>query len=98
MVTKIDGKIPQFNVALPEKRTEALKSDVPAENTGAAPAVSVAPAYGFHLRVDQDTKEVTAVIVDATTRAVIREIPSKEMRIASNVIRNLLGPLIDKTV
>ncbi|TKB72169.1 MAG: flagellar protein FlaG [Nitrospira sp.] len=62
---------------------------------GAAPAADV-PDYGLGLRVDEDTHEVIAVIVDRNTGKVIREIPSEDMRTASKVIRNLIGPLVDK--
>jgi uncharacterized FlaG/YvyC family protein len=46
--------------------------------------------------VNDQTKEVVAVITDPVTNAVIREIPAEEMRTASNVIRNLIGPLVDR--
>jgi len=98
MVTKIDGDRSLFVAPLPEKPKDASKPESPPQNTEAAPAVSVEPAYGFQLRVDQETKEVTALIIDPETKAVVREIPAKEMKIASEVIRNLVGPLIDKTV
>jgi FlaG protein len=98
MVTKIDGAVSLFVAPLPGKLKEPPKPESPPQNTGAAPARSVEPAYGFQLRVDQETREVTAIIIDQETRAIIREIPAKEMNIASDVIRNLVGPLIDKTV
>lgn len=103
MVTKIDGDVSLPNAPLSHapqagRQTEVLKPETESETTQATPAVPAQPAYGFRLRVDQETKEVTVVIVDPTTRAVIREIPSEEMHIASDVIRNLLGPLIDKIV
>jgi FlaG protein len=98
MVTNIDGDLPLSPVSQPGKSKEAPRRESPPQNTEAAPAVSVEPAYGFQLRVDQETKEVTALIIDPETKAVIREIPAKEMKIASEVIRNLVGPLIDKTV
>lgn len=61
------------------------------------PVASVSPTYDLQLRVDKETSEITAVLVNSQTRAVIREIPAKEMRAASDVIRSLIGPLIDKT-
>ncbi|NOS81335.1 MAG: flagellar protein FlaG [Nitrospira sp.] len=98
MVTKIDGAVSLFVAPLPEKPKEEPQPEPTPQNTRAVPARSVEPAYGFQLRVDQETREVTAVIVDQVTHAIIREIPAKEMKIASDVIRNLVGPLIDKTV
>jgi hypothetical protein len=103
MASKIDGDVSLPN-ALPSqapqagRRADVLAPETKPETTQATPAVPAQPAYGFRLRVDQETKEVTVVIVDPTTKAVIREIPSEEMHIASDVIRNLLGPLIDKIV
>jgi hypothetical protein len=68
----------------------------PAGGSSSAPAVT--PARGFALRVDEQTHEVIAVEVDPQTRAVIREIPPEEMRVASDVIRNLIGRLVDRIV
>jgi hypothetical protein len=67
----------------------------------AAPAPSAAPtgdspSYGYRLQVDDRTKEVVVMITDPVTRAVVQEIPSQEMRTAAHVIRNLIGPLLDK--
>lgn len=103
MVSKIDGDVSLFNALLSQvpqagRRTEELARETKPETTQATSAVPARPDYGFQLRVDQVTKEVTVLIVDPTTRSVIREIPAEEMHIASDVIRNLLGPLIDKTV
>jgi len=56
------------------------------------------PAYGFRLRVDDETHEVVAVIVDPETEAVVREIPPEEMRKAAEVIRALIGQLVDRRV
>jgi hypothetical protein len=75
--------------------------DKPAKSADPAPASAAPPAppsYGFALRVDAKTHEVIAVITDPVTGASIREIPPEEMQTASNVIRNLIGPLIDKVV
>ena len=63
---------------------------------GSAEGPSDVPNYGFGLRVDEATREVIAVVVDRETGKVIREIPSEDMRTASKVIRNLIGPLIDR--
>ena len=98
MVAKIDGALSLFAPPLQGKPKDAPKPESPPQNTEAAPAVSVEQAYGFQLRVDQETREVTALIIDPETKDVIKEIPAKEMKIASDVIRNLVGPLIDKTV
>lgn len=98
MITNITGDSSLPNAPLPEKRTEPLKSEAELQKTQKALAAAAAPAYGFQLRVDQQTREVTALIIDPDTKAVIKEIPAKEMKIASDVIRNLVGPLIDKTV
>jgi C4-type Zn-finger protein len=103
MMSKIDGGVSFFNAPPSQasqagRRTDVVTPESKPETTQATPAVSAQPVYGFRLRVDQETKEVTVVIVDPTTKSVIREIPSEEMRIASDVIRNLLGPLVDKIV
>lgn len=96
MVTKVDGEIFSTPAVQSGQRMKPPEGGASTDQAPAAPAVVAPPAYGFQLRVDQQTREVTAVIVDPTTRAVIREIPPEEMRIASEVIRNLIGPLIDK--
>ena len=67
----------------------------------AAPESSQAPAggspgYGFRLKVDEQTKEVVVVITDPVTNAVVREIPAEEMHTAADVIRNMIGPLVDR--
>lgn len=76
----------------PEPNPAAEKPALP-ERQAAAP--DVVP-YGFALRIDEQTREVIAVITDPKTRAVIREIPPEEMRTASNVIRRLIGRLADR--
>lgn len=105
MIEKIDSTIPVALLARPIERagTGAAepKTDVVPEQaaaTAAAAAAAAMPTYDFQFRVNTKTHEITAVIVDPETRAVIREIPSKEMHAASDVIRSLIGPLIDKTV
>lgn len=67
MVTKIDGDLSLFVASFTGKPKEAPKPEFPPQNRQAAPARSVEPAYGFQLRVDQETREVTAVIVDQET-------------------------------
>ena len=96
MVTKVDAEVLSTPAVQSGQRVKPLESGASSDQAPVAPVVSAPPAYGFQLRVDQKTREVTAVIVDPTTRAVIRVIPPEEMRIASDVIRNLIGPLIDK--
>lgn len=97
MVTKVDAEIISTPAVQSGQRVKPPEvGGDSTEQAPAAPAAVAPPAYGFQLRVDQQTREVTAVIVDPTTRAVIREIPPEEMRIAAEVIRNLIGPLVDK--
>jgi uncharacterized FlaG/YvyC family protein len=57
---------------------------------------SLGPA--ITLRIDESTHEVIAVVKDRETNKVIREIPPEEMRTASEVIRALIGRLVDKRV
>ncbi len=97
METKIDAEIVSAPAVQSKPRVKSPEATTSKEQEPSVSSVATQPAYGFQLRVDQETKEVTAVIVDQETRAVIREIPAKEMKIASDVIRNLIGPLIDKT-
>jgi hypothetical protein len=96
MVDKIDGNIP---VAIQTRPIE--RANVPEAKTSPiikhAPVVAVA-TYDFQFRVNTETDEITAMIVDPQTRAVIREIPAKEMQAASDVIRRLIGPRIDRVV
>ena len=94
----------------PNIHSESFPSIVPlAEGggTGHTPAESAGPQqqlaagreaanYDISLQVDHVTHELTAVVKDRTTQEVIQEIPAAEMRTASNVIRNLIGPLLDK--
>jgi hypothetical protein len=98
MVEKIDGNLSFPSVSRPIERAGAgaveLKTDPVPEKT----AVAAMPTYDFQFRVNTETHEITAVLVNPETRAVIREIPAKEMHAASDVIRRLIGPLIDKIV
>jgi uncharacterized FlaG/YvyC family protein len=98
MATSIDTEIVSSPAVQFKQRVRPAKADIPTEQATAAPAVAAPLSHGFQLRVDQQTREVTVLIVDQETRAVIGEIPAKEMRAASDVIRALIGPLIDKTV
>ncbi|MEO5954703.1 MAG: flagellar protein FlaG [Nitrospiraceae bacterium] len=96
MIDKIDGNTPAALFTRPIERTGA--GAVEAKLVEAAAAVTVMPTYDFQFRVNTETQEITAVIVDPNTRAVIREIPAKEMHAASDVIRRLIGPSVNKTV
>ena len=98
MIDKLsaDG-LTQIQAAHSKSGSGTPRKPAPAESgpKPAAPAAD-APDYGLGLRVDEHTHEVIAVVVDRSTGKVIREIPSEEMRTASKVIRNLIGPLVDK--
>lgn len=98
MIEKLSADAVQQIVAnQPKPDSGPSRKSAPAESAlnSAAPAAE-APSYGFGLRVDEGTREVIAVIVDRETGKVVREIPSEDMRTASKVIRNLIGPLVDK--
>jgi FlaG protein len=98
MIDKIEAIAAAIGSIGPTPEKSAERPAKPATPEPAKPAVDVEPTYGFRLRVDEQTKEVVAVIVDPVTQAPIREIPAKEMRVAADIIRNLLGPLVDKVV
>lgn len=95
MITKIEGHAALALLA-PSARTagpaEPAKVADPESSKAQTPQ---APANGFRLRVDSRSHEVVVVVVDPETRKTIREIPAEEMRTASEVIRNLLGPGVD---
>jgi|CXWL01.1.fsa_nt_gi uncharacterized FlaG/YvyC family protein len=97
MITKIENtSIPAALPARPVERPvagEAEPKTDPVQEKAAA-----VRTYDFQFRVNPETDEITAVIVDPETRAVIREVPSKEMRAASDVIRSLIGPRLNKVV
>lgn len=101
MVTKIDGDITNALTmrasggSEKQPTPEGRKSDKPSLNV--ANVVQV-PNYGLELRVDENTQEVTMMILDPESRAVIREIPAHEMKTAAQVIRALIGHLVDKRV
>lgn len=97
MIEKIDGNIQAAPVARPIERAGAAAEPKP-EPVVKKVAVPTMPTYDFQFRVNTETHEITALVVDPNTRAVIREIPAKEMHAAADVIRSLLGPLVDKTV
>ena len=98
MVEKIDSNLSAAPLARPIDRADAGAAEPRTASVSEKAAVSAIPTYDFQFRVDTKTHEITAVIVDPETRTVIREIPAKEMHAASDVIRNLLGPLVDKVV
>lgn len=91
----------------PDARSPGPRTD-PAGQTGvgaeperparpqAASESSSGANYAVRLRVDEQTGQVIAVVTDRNTGAVIHEIPPEEMRVAAQVIRNLLGPLVDR--
>ncbi|MCX5724308.1 MAG: flagellar protein FlaG [Nitrospirae bacterium] len=94
---KINNNYSPPPVPPPTERAGGGQKPEPAPVKAPEPVASVSPTYDLQLRVDKETSEITAVLVNSQTRAVIREIPAKEMRAASDVIRSLIGPLINKT-
>lgn len=90
-ITAITARFPMPQGDIPEPKPAPKP---PADPEGRSPASDIR-TYGFALRIDEQTREVIAVITDPKTRAVIREIPPEEMRTASNVIRRLIGRLAD---
>jgi FlaG protein len=68
------------------------------EDTEPRPKAPMIPQNALRLTVDPETHEVIAAIVDPTTNAVVREVPPEEMRKASQIIRAILGRLVDKVV
>lgn len=98
MVEKIDGNISVAILARPIDRASAGAAEPKTAPVSAKAAVAASPRYDFQFRVNTETNEITAFIVDPETRAVIREIPAKEMHAASDVIRSLIGPRIDTVV
>ncbi len=100
MIEKVTTEvIQQIQAAQPKQDSGPSRKAAPAES-GANPPTPAGdlPNYGFGLRVEEGTHEVIAVIVDRDTGKVVKEIPSEDMRTASKVIRNLIGPLVDKIV
>ena len=97
MIEKVDGALPVALLARPVERASAGAAEPKTVPEQERAAVSPPPTYDLQLRVDSETSEITAVLVNPLTRAVVREIPAKEMHAASDVIRSLLGPLINKT-
>ena len=96
MVNNING-----NIVAVEEASSARSPRPAAPAKSAAPELSTesvggSSGYEFRLQVNDQTKEVVAVILDPVTKAVVREIPAKEMHAASDVIRSLVGPLVDQ--
>jgi hypothetical protein len=98
MVENIDGTLSFPSVSRPIERVGAAAEKPKPDPVSEKAAVTTMPTYDFQFRVNTETHEITAVLVNPETRAVIREIPAEEMHAASDVIRSLIGPLIDKTV
>ena len=98
MITNVEPGVDVVLAKSPPVRQERSVQPVqaPSADHTQAPAPKIdLPTYGVTLRVDDHTHEVIAVIVDRETQQVIREIPSEEMRVASNVIRNLVRSRVD---
>lgn len=95
MIEKVDGNLPLLARPIERAGGGAEPKANPAPVQAAAAAM---PTYDFQFRVNRETDEITAVIVDPETRAVIREIPAEEMHAASDVIRSLIGPRLNKVV
>ena len=96
MVEKIDGNVQGVILSRPIDRANAPEAKTPPISQPVA--VIASPTYNFQFRVNTETQEITAFIVDPKTRTVIREIPAKEMHAAADVIRSLIGPRIDTVV
>src|ERR1700756_4280807 len=78
----------------PSQTVKATSANIPVPN----PSVSLASDRFLRFMVNTQTHEVIAAVVDQETNKVIREIPPEEMRKASEVIRALLGQVVDKHV
>jgi len=98
MIDKIDSTISVASLPRPIERSGAAAAEPKAVSVPEKVVVAPTTTYDLQLRVDRETSEITAVLVNSVTRAVVREIPAKEMHAASDVIRSLIGPLINKTV
>jgi len=96
MVEKIDGNAPGPIQPRPIEHANVPEAKAPPVAKQAQVVASA--AYDFQFRVNAETQEITAFVVDPQTRAVIREIPAKEMHAASDVIRSLIGPRVDRVV
>lgn len=79
----------QANSSAPAARKATEAADTPRP----APVVK---DHGLRLTVTSDTHEVVATLVDRKTNKVIREIPSEEMQRAAEVIRAIIGQIVDR--
>ena len=107
-VTPVRARV--VNAEVLPQAADGASSDVSAQTTGATEqaAINVALAekaprpapvtddQEIRLTVKSDTHEVIASLVDTQTNEVIREVPPEEMRRAAEVIRAIIGHLIDK--
>jgi len=98
MVEKIDGNIPVTLLVRSIDRAGSGVAETKTEPLSEKAVVATSPTYDFQFRVNTETQEITAFVVDPETRAVIREIPAKEMHAASDVIRSLIGSRMDTVV
>jgi hypothetical protein len=98
MIEKVDGTLPAALHASPIERVVSGAAEQKNDPGPEKAIAAVAPTYDIRVRVDKKTSEATVILLNPETKAVIREIPGKEMQAASDVIRSLIGPLIDKTV
>lgn len=99
MANNIESAAVPVSASLPVRHTrpaDPAKSAAQAPPQEATAPVVQTPNYDYRLRVDKQTHEVVLVVLDLRTREPIREIPAQEMHTASNVIRDLIGPVVDK--
>jgi uncharacterized FlaG/YvyC family protein len=76
-----------------EARQTPINVAQPAKEPRPAP---VANDHEIRLTVNSDTHEVIATLIDLETNEVIREIPSEDMRRGAEVMRAIIGQIIDK--
>ena len=98
MVEKIDANLSLPSISRPIEGGAAGTADQKPDPASVKATVAAAPTYDIQVRVDKKTSEATVILINPETGTVIREIPGKEMHAASDVIRSLIGPLIDKSV
>jgi hypothetical protein len=112
MVGTVQGQIefiapllpPVAGTDVPRGPSPAVRSDQAAAGAdGAKGQIPQAPPpnindHELRLTINSETHEVIAQVIDPQTNQVIREIPPEDMRKASEVIRSLLGKVVDKFV